>query len=99
MNWRKTWSYNGLLCHNSQFIYEILGGAVSGVRPTKPVLWEVHVSDIFCILKRETEEALLNHLNNQPHNQVHHGVVVRDGRLLDSLLRRRGDDGVLDSSQ
>ena len=65
--------------------------------PAKPRLWKRYVDDTCCILKKDTAEELLNHLNSVRPTIKFTVELEKDGTLpfLDTLLRRK-DDGSLD---
>ena len=66
---------------------------------TRPRLWKMYVDDAFCILRKDSTEGLLRHLNRiRP--TVKFTVDQEEDRTLlffDTLLRRR-EDGSLDIS-
>ena len=63
--------------------------------PSRPRLWKRYVDDNFCILRKDTAEELLNHLDGiQP--TIKFTVELEDGTLpfLDTLARRREHRGL-----
>ena len=63
--------------------------------PSRPRLWKRYVDDIICILRKDTAEELLNHLDGiQP--TIKFTVELEDGTIpfLDTLARRREHGGL-----